>query len=321
MMSRRTFLAAAALLAGALAYPASAAEKLTVSIGQRGGWDTWIIPLGIEAGIFARHGLEVAPLWTTGGADTLNPTLVGSAQYSVGPPLASVLAAYEKGAAVRVMGNQMRGARDIFWYVKAESPIKSLKDADGKSVSYSRVGSATHIVVTALADRYGIKPKFVGTGTIPATRTQVFTDQIDVGWGSASQLVDMFQSGQARIIARGAELADYNDVTLRAVSANADFVRQQPKVAKAFDAAYQDSVDWVYTNLDKALAVFCKEFNLPVDAMRQRVTEFYPKEAVSLWPVTGIDRQIAEAIQFKSISKAPTEAQLKELIVDTRTWR
>lgn len=320
-MSLRALLLSIVVHAAAFVSVALAAEKLTVSIGQRGGWDTWIIPLGIEAGIFARHDLEVAPLWTSGGADTLNPTLIGSAQYSVGPPLTSVLAAYEKGASVRVMGNQMRGARDIFWYVKADSPIRNLKDVDGKTVSYSRVGSATHIVITALADRYGIKPNFVGTGSIPATRTQVFTSQIDVGWGNASQLLDMFKSGQARIIARGAELADYNDVTLRAVSANADFVKQRPAVAKAFDAAYQESVDWVYANLDRALAVFCKEFDLPVEAMRERVVEFYPKDAVSLYPVTGIGRQIEEAIQFKSISKAPTEAQLKELLVDTRNWR
>jgi NitT/TauT family transport system substrate-binding protein len=316
---RRALLGAAALVAGA--FPSVAAEKLTVSIGQRGGWDTWIVPLGIETGIFARRGLEITPLWTTGGADTLNPTLVGSAQYSVGPPLTTVLGAHEKGGAVRIMGNQMRGARDIFWYVKADNPIKSLKDADGKTVSYSRVGSATHIVVTALADRYGIKPKYVGTGTIPATRTQVFTGQIDVGWGNASQLLDMFASGEARIVVRGAELTDYNDVTLRAVSANADFIRQNPAVAKAFDAAYQESVDWIYANLEQALAAFCKEFNHPVDAMRERVLEFYPKESVSLWPVTGIDRQVAEAIQFKSIAKAPTEAELKDLVVDTRAWR
>lgn len=298
-----------------------AAEKLTISIGQRGGWDTWIIPLGIEAGIFARHGLEIAPLWTSGGADTLNPALIGSAQYAVGPPLTSVLAAHEKGAAVRLMGNQMRGASDLFWYVVAESPIKSLKETGGKTVSYSRVGSATHVVITALAERYEIKPKYVCTGGIPATRTQVFTGQIDVGWGNASQLIDLFASGQARIIARGAELETYNSVTLRAVSTNADFIKARPQAAKAFDAAYQDSVDWIYANLDQALAVFCKEFDLPVAAMRARVLEFYPKESVSLHPITGLERQIGEALQFKVIAKPPSEAQLKELIVDTRSWR
>jgi len=317
----RILVAIIALATALIGGPAAAVDKLTVSIGQRGGWDTWVIPLGIQAGIFAKHGLEIAPLWTSGGGDTLNPALIGAAEYAVGPPMAVVLAAYEKGGAVRIVGNQMRGASDLFWYVKADSPIQTLKDATGKSVGYSRAGSATHVVIMALADRYGIKPNLVATGTVPASRTQVMTGQIDVGWGNASQLIDMFASGQARIVARGGELADYSAVTLRAVSANADFLKARPQVAKAFDAAYQESVDWVYANLDQALAIFCKEFDMPIDAMRERVTNFYPKDAVSLYPITGIDRQVAEALQYKAITHAPTEAQLKELFVDTRTWK
>lgn len=318
----RILVAIAALAVALAGGPAAALDKLTVSIGQRGGWDTWIIPLGIQTGVFSKHGLEIAPLWTSGGGDTLNPALIGAAEYAVGPPMPVVLAAYEKGAAIRVVGNQMRGASDLFWYVKADSPIKSLKDADGKSVSFSRAGSATHVVIMALADRYGIKPNLTATGTVPATRTQVMTGQVEVGWANASQLLDLFSGPQApaRIIARGGELADYNDITLRAVSANADFLKARPKVAKAFDAAYQESVDWMYANLDQALAAFCKEFDLPIGEMRERVANFYPKSAVSLYPLTGIDRQVQEALQYKSITRAPTEAQLKELIVDTRTW-
>jgi NitT/TauT family transport system substrate-binding protein len=318
----RILVAIAALAAVLAGGPAAAVEKLTVSIGQRGGWDTWIIPTGIQAGIFAKHGLEISPLWTSGGGDTLNPALIGAAEYAVGPPMPVVLAAFEKGGAIRIVGNQMRGASDLFWYVKADSPIKSLKDAEGKSVSFSRAGSTTHIVIMALADRNGVKPNLTATGTVPATRTQVMTGQVDVGWANASQLLDMFSGPQApaRIIARGGELADYNDVTLRAVSANADFLKARPKVAKAFDAAYQESVDWVYANLDRALEIFAKEFSLPVATVRERVEQFYPKSAVSLYPITGVDRQVKEALQYKSITRAPTEAELKTLIVDTRTW-
>jgi hypothetical protein len=57
-----------------------------------------------------------------------------------------------------------------------------------------------------------------------------------------------------------------------------------------------------------------------VAAVRERVEQFYPKSAVSLYPITGVDQQIREALQFKSITRAPNEAELRELIVDTRTW-
>ena len=48
---------AAALLAAAS--PASAQDKLKLTIGQRGNWDTAIAQLGTKAGIFKKHGLEL----------------------------------------------------------------------------------------------------------------------------------------------------------------------------------------------------------------------------------------------------------------------
>ena len=38
-----------------------------------------------------------------------------------------VLGAYSKGAPVRVISAETTGANDLYWYVKADSPIKSLQ--------------------------------------------------------------------------------------------------------------------------------------------------------------------------------------------------
>jgi NitT/TauT family transport system substrate-binding protein len=55
------------------------------------------------------------------------------------------MSAFAKGAPVRIIGAETTGASDIYWYVKADSPITSLKDFDGKTVAYSTTGSSTHI--------------------------------------------------------------------------------------------------------------------------------------------------------------------------------
>src|ERR1051325_6575236 len=52
-----------------------------------------------------------------------------------------LLDAYSKGAPVRVISAETTGAKDLYWYVKADSPIKSLKDTDGKILAYSTNGS------------------------------------------------------------------------------------------------------------------------------------------------------------------------------------
>ena len=46
------------------------------------------------------------------------------------------MAAYAKGAPVRIIGAQATGAAD-YWYVKASSPIKTLKDTTDKTIAFS----------------------------------------------------------------------------------------------------------------------------------------------------------------------------------------
>ena len=70
-------LAAAAVLAAAL--PATAADLLKITVGQRGNWDTSIAHLGDKAGIFKKHGIEVEIIYTSGSGETLQPVIAGSA--------------------------------------------------------------------------------------------------------------------------------------------------------------------------------------------------------------------------------------------------
>ena len=106
MTVRTTILLAAALAASAFATTAAAQEKIKAAIGQRQVWDSQVIPLGIEAGIFKKHGLEVDITWTAGGAETLQAVLTGSVDYALTNGVEGVLAAYAKGAAVRIIGSE-----------------------------------------------------------------------------------------------------------------------------------------------------------------------------------------------------------------------
>src|SRR5262249_15908954 len=74
----------------------------------------------------------------------------GSADLTVGIGTAGVLRAYSKGAPIRVIGANFTGAGDLYWYVRADSPIKRLTDASDKTtIGYSASGSSSHNVVLA----------------------------------------------------------------------------------------------------------------------------------------------------------------------------
>jgi hypothetical protein len=142
-----------ALLGGA----ASAQDTVKLAIGQRGNWDTSVSEVGQRAGIFKKHGLTLDIVYTQGAGETQQAVISGSVDIGVAAGVMGVLSAYSKGAPVRVIAAETTGAGDLYWYVKGDSPIKTLKDTDGKTLAYSTNGSSTHGVVTAFMKQYDLK--------------------------------------------------------------------------------------------------------------------------------------------------------------------
>lgn len=106
--------------------PAFGQDTLKVAVGQRGLWDTAISDIGQRAGIFKKHGLTLEILYTQGAGETQQAVISGSVEVGVGAGVMGVLSAYSKGAPVRIIGAEITGAGDLYWYVKADSPIKTL---------------------------------------------------------------------------------------------------------------------------------------------------------------------------------------------------
>ena len=172
------------LLAVARHIRASAQDSLKLAIGQRGNWDTSFSEVGTRAGIYKKHGLTLEMLYTQGSAETLQAVLSNSVDIGVAAGIMGVLGAYSKKAPVRILGAEATGAGDLFWYVKADSPIKTLKDTDGKTIAFSGKGSSTDGIVTAFMKQYDLKAKPTATGGPPQTLTAVMSGQIDVGWSA-----------------------------------------------------------------------------------------------------------------------------------------
>ena len=95
-----------------------------------------------------------------------------------------MIGAYVKGAPVRVISAQMTGAGELYWYARADAGIKTLKDAEGKTIAFSSPGSSSNLILLALLRQAGVNAKTLAAGGAPATLTQVMTSQIDVGWAA-----------------------------------------------------------------------------------------------------------------------------------------
>src|SRR5947209_5588603 len=152
-MMRKAFIA---VLAAIVVVTTVHAEPLRVAISQRGFWDSSFVEFAEAAGFFKEAGLEVEPFYTDGGASTLTTVLSGSADVGLSNGLLGVIGAYVKGAPVRVISAQMTGAGELYWYVRADSPIRSLKQTAGKTVAFSSPGSSSNLIALALVKKAGV---------------------------------------------------------------------------------------------------------------------------------------------------------------------
>jgi len=310
-MDRVTRIAA---LLGVLAFasPAFADDVLKIAAGQRGSWETGISDLGQRAGIFKRHGLELQIVYTQGSGETQQAVISGSVDIGIAVGSLGALGAFSKGAPVRAVGATMTGANDLFWYVRADSPIKTMKETAGKTVAYSTNGSSTHLSVLAFRKHYGIDFQPVATGSPPATFTQVMSGQIDVGWSVVPLVVQAVDEGKVRIIGTAGDIPSFRDQTIRLIVTNTDTLQKRRSVLLRYLQAYRETVDWMYSD-PAALDVYAEFAQLPLSVAKRVRDEMIPKDDLNPDRLSGLDGLMADAVSFKYLAAPLSGEQLKEL--------
>jgi len=308
----RFFVVAFALLLGALS-PAHAQDTLKVAVGQRGNWDTSVSELGQRTGIFKKHNLVLEILYTQGGGETQQAVISGSVDIGVAAGIMGVLSASSKGAPVRIIGAETTGAADLFWYAAATSPIKSLKDTDGKTIAYSTNGSSTHGIVTAFMKQFDLKAKPVATGGPPATLTQVMSGQIDVGWSAPPFGLQQLDEGKIRIVASGNDATAFKTQTVRLLITNVQALQSKKALIDRYMKAYRETIDWMYAD-PSALKVYADFVGISEAIAKRTRDGFFPKESINPDRVVGLDTIINDAVTFKYTAAPLTKDQLSELI-------
>ncbi len=238
--------AAVAVALSLIHHGAIAQDQLKLAVGARGVGETFVPELGQNAGIFKKHGLALDIFYTQGGGETIQVVISNAAHIGVAIGFLGTIGAFAKGAPVRIIGSTFTGGNQLFWYVRADSPIKSLKDAAGKTVAYSTNGSSTHTSVLALKKFTGADFVPTQTGAAPGTYTQVMSGQIDVGWAGAPFGVDAVEQGKTRVVAKASDDPVLDRQTIRLLIANSNEMAQRPDVFVRFMHAYRESLEWVY---------------------------------------------------------------------------
>ena len=291
---------------------ALAQDLLRLAIGQRGIWHGATADLGQRAGIFQKHGLKLEILYTSGAGETMQPVISGNIDIGVSVGTFGVFGAYAKGAPIRIIGAESTG-EDAYWYVRPDSPVKSMADMGGRTIAYSTTGSSTHANVLSLIDLYKVAARPIATGGFPSTWTQVMTGQVDAGWSAPPFAMEALRKREIRMIVRSSELPLIKGHTIRVLIANKASLDGKSEVYRRFMRAYRETIDWMYAG-DDALKVYAEFVGISFEDAKTIREEFDPKEMVIPDRVLGLNELLPEAIKFKFISQPLSESQLSDLV-------
>ena len=309
-MNRRDIIASTIGIATSflLATPLLAADLVRITSGTIGDWDISVSEFGKRAGIFARKGIDLDISYSAGSAATLQALISGSTDIGVAIGTTGFLAAAMKGAPIKIISSQYTGAPDLMWYVRADSPIQSIKDLkENTTIAYSTNGSSSHITLLALLEHYKVKAKPVSGGNEAANLTQVMSGQIDVGWNTDGGLTLAEVRDKIRPIATGAELPDFKNLTVRVLTTSTDNLTKRRDVIVRYLQAYQETIDWMYgPGEQQALQWYAEQKKVPLAEAKRVRDIIYPRDGMRLGPPRGVELSIKQGVEAKRMPEAIT---------------
>lgn len=245
-----------AVLSLGLATGSAAAQelkKLRVGISKMAALTTpWIAK---QQGIYKKHGLDV-DLIEFQASQSIAAHQAGDLDILLSIP-GTAMTAIERGFDMVAIGQNevaQSSAPDTgSIQVLADSPIKSLKDLKGKTVAVSGVRGQKTAEVYLLIEKAGVNLKEVNfiEMPFPSMVDALKHKQID-----AAALVDPYttqlvSSGAGRVLSW-----DYVETIpqqpLGVWFAKSTFIKKNPDLITAFNAASKESIDWMNSDPDRA---------------------------------------------------------------------
>ncbi len=163
MIGGRTVAAVVAVAFGVLVGGASAnaAEPLRVGKGFPSLFQFTPLDVGVEKGIFKKHGLDVEISAFAGDAKLQQAFAAGAVDMGIGsgPGMAFIA----KGSPILAVAQEAGPPLGITVSVLASGPIHSIADLKGKLASISSLGSQTDWMVRELGRREGWGPDGIRT--------------------------------------------------------------------------------------------------------------------------------------------------------------
>ncbi|HEX3971842.1 MAG TPA: ABC transporter substrate-binding protein [Stellaceae bacterium] len=261
-MTRRTAMTAFAGSLAALRMKTARAAGETLRVGKAVVENVGFIPLdvGMEVGIFQKHGLAIEELNFAGGAKIAQAMTAGAVDISLsaGPDMQFVA----KGAPEIAIGSIAEFPGYMAYVVAANSGVHGIDDLRGKKIGITSPGSLTDWLAEELdrvkgwsgaSDRV---TKVAVGGSTPAVIAALKTGAVDASITSTQLGLQMGENGEGRLLFDCS--AYVGTIELYTMFASKTIVERNPDAVRRFLAAWYETVDFMKSHKAESVAISAK---------------------------------------------------------------
>ena len=248
-------------LVAALIVPAGAAEKLRVGKAVAFAWTFTPLDVGMQTGIFAKHGLEVESSAFNGDARMQQGLASDSIDVGIGsgPGMAFMV----KGVPAKAVGAMAGVPRNMAVMVGYNSSVKTVDDLKGKKLGVTTVGSLTDWIGKRINGLKGWGAAGITTvpiGGMPPARAAIKTGEIDGYIGALEIGYSLEEAKEWRVITSATPFVDH--FITHVFFVREDVIAKRPQAVKAFLQGWQDTIAFMKQNKAKAVEITSKVINI-----------------------------------------------------------
>jgi NitT/TauT family transport system substrate-binding protein len=212
-----------------------------------------LLDVGVRAGIFKQHGLDLEISAFTGGTRLVQAETAGSIDiaFNTGPDMAMIF----KGAPVRAVALVSDSPLDLCLLVRPDLPVAAPSDLKGKRITVSSPFAMTAWMTRELSRQEGWGAE--GIALVPSASGPAFallkTKDIDgittdLGTGLQAQ-----KRGDAKVVVRFSERV--KNLTMYVFFASEKMIAEQPDTVRRFLVAWFETLDYVAAHKRETLQV------------------------------------------------------------------
>lgn len=298
----------------ALSGTSRAEDQLRVAKGASRAYSFMLLDVGLQAGIFKKHGLDIQESAIDGAARLHQAMVANSIDIALGA--GTDIAFIAKGSPEKGVGVMATEPLNMALVVGANSPIHDMAGLKAKKIGVTSAGSLTDWFARQINFREGWKgddaSQIVALGSADGTAAALISGNIDALVGSVEGGYAMEQQGRARVLFAFGDFV--KPFITHAIYATNTLQAQHPDALKRFLAAWYETIAYSDSHKTETVSTIQPILNMQKDW----VAKVYDAEK-SMFPTNGrYDPQALKVVAQSLIDtdQMPADTDVSRLITE-----